>query len=341
MIDSNQYVPIIDLGGPGAEMPDSRARKQIDRACRLSGFFYLSNHGMEEQFLQEVWSVTRWFFGLSLQRKLQVERTESNPRGFYNRELTKNIQDMKEVFDFGHKPLKHVADDHPDNVTRDGWNQWPEGDGSAHFREVLEAYYQRCSIISLKLLRVISANLESSPDALTGCFDPRHSSFLRLNYYPLPQAHSQPEPNSKAIAPMGIHHHTDAGALTVILQDEVGGLQVMINGEWESVKPVPGTLVMNIGDIVQVWSNDLYQAPLHRVTASSTSDRYSLPFFFNPEYAADYAPLPSLVSETSPARYGAINWGHFRKQRQHGDYGDYGTEIQISDFSLEQQSLRE
>jgi isopenicillin N synthase-like dioxygenase len=97
---------------------------------------------------------------------------------------------------------------------------------------------------------------------------------------------------------------------------------------------VIGALVVNIGDIVQVWSNDRYPAPLHRVRASTDHERYSLPFFFNPVYEAVYAPLGALTNEESPPRYRPITWGDFRWKRQQGDYADYGAENQISDYRI-------
>lgn len=115
-------------------------------------------------------------------------------------------------------------------------------------------------------------------------------------------------------------------ALTVLLQDNVGGPQVCFNGEWVSSEPVDGALVIHIGDIVQAWSNDLYRAPLHRVLASEHRDRYSLPFFFNPSYDAEYAPLEALTNEGSPPKYRPINWSEFRWQKQQGDYTHYGQE---------------
>ncbi|MDX1412194.1 MAG: 2OG-Fe(II) oxygenase family protein, partial [Nitrospirales bacterium] len=101
-----------------------------------------------------------------------------------------------------------------------------------------------------------------------------------------------------------------------------------------SVEPMAGALVVNIGDIVQVWSNDRYRAPLHRVLPSAARDRYSLPFFLNPSYEAEYSPLPELTNESSPPRYRTINWGEFRWNRQQGDFADYGSENQISDYRI-------
>ena len=100
------------------------------------------------------------------------------------------------------------------------------------------------------------------------------------------------------------------------------------------VEPVTDALVVNIGDIVQVWSNDRYPAPAHRVRASTNRERYSLPFFFNPVSEAVYAPLAAVTNEQSPPRYRPINWGKFRWKRQQGDYADYGAENQISDHRI-------
>ena len=330
-----QHVPVIDFQAISQSELNVAENSKLDMACRSSGFFYLENHGIEKSTLDAVWSATQWFFALPLEQKLMVERSEHNARGFYNQELTKNIRDIKEVFDFGHKPMSNLADNHPENQTHDGWNQWPEGDMAGSFRTVLWDYYESCHSIALKLLQTICTNLGSSPDTLTADFDPIHSSFIRLNYYPLddPLSNDDASPASKP-GRLGIQHHTDAGALTLLLQDEIGGLEVPQDGRWIQVEPKPGTLVINIGDIVQVWSNDQYRAALHRVAVSTSAERYSLPYFFNPAYSASYAPLESLLDHANSANYHPINWGDFRKERQHGDYGDYGSEIQIADFKV-------
>jgi isopenicillin N synthase-like dioxygenase len=132
---------------------------------------------------------------------------------------------------------------------------------------------------------------------------------------------------------LGINHHTDAGALTLLLQDEQPGLEVFHDGAWKLVEPLPDALVVNIGDIVQVWSNDQYRAPLHRVLANADAERFSVPFFFNPAYSTVYAPLPSTVDTQRPPRYRPINWGEFRAHRAAGDYADAGEYHQISHYS--------
>jgi len=132
----------------------------------------------------------------------------------------------------------------------------------------------------------------------------------------------------------GINHHTDSGAVTVLLQDDQPGLQVYRRNAWTLVQPNPEALVVNIGDVVQVWSNDRYPAALHRVIASSSAERYSAPFFFNPAPNAHYAPLPGVLGESEPPHYRPINWGEFRRKRADGDFADYGSEIQISDYRI-------
>ena len=336
-MNSRRAVPVVDFSMLGNGKAGRETSCIIDRACRETGFFYLLNHGIPKQDIEQLWVQAAWFFDLSGVEKQGVARSGINSRGYYNRELTKNVRDMKEVFDFGHKVVENLPESHPDNRTQDGWNQWPSIVGHEDFKSVLSQYYERCGEIALRLLQVLTANLGAAMDRLCGDFDPSHTSFLRLNYYPVvdPLAAEKPQAGSAADSGhMGVHHHTDAGALTLLLQDDVGGLEILDHGLWVPVKPRPETLVVNIGDIVQVWSNDRYKAPLHRVVASTQRIRYSVPYFFNPAYKANYKPLREAIGKGETAHYSQINWGHFRYQRQRGDYGNYGDEIQVSDYRL-------
>ena len=337
MSEFTEPVPIVDFSRLLKGEADEHARATIHRACCDSGFFYLSGFGMAADETTVVKKAMQWFFALPAEVKQLLARSEENSRGYYNNELTKNIRDMKEVFDFGFKNNSELPDNDKLNRTQDGWNQWPNVDGSDEFRAVLDEYFKHCTAVAMRLLEVLTANLGAPVETLKDDFFPLHSSFLRLNYYPVgdPLALELGEDAKSADSgSMGVHHHTDAGALTLLLQDDVGGLQVFHQNTWKDVPPVADTLVVNIGDIVKVWSNDLYHAALHRVVASSNRDRYSAPFFYNPVYSANYAPLAEILGQKVEPHYSPINWGHFRHERQHGDYGDYGDEIQISDFSL-------
>jgi isopenicillin N synthase-like dioxygenase len=107
---------------------------------------------------------------------------------------------------------------------------------------------------------------------------------------------------------------------------------VFHDNAWRLVEPHPDALVVNIGDIVQVWSNDRYRAALHRAFVHADAERFSVAFFLNPPYSAEYAPLPSTVDVTHPPRYRPINWGEFRSRRTAGDYADGDEYAQISQY---------
>ena len=138
---------------------------------------------------------------------------------------------------------------------------------------------------------------------LHDAFGRGHTGFVRLNYYPVRDPLDGSDIAHLPTADMGVHHHSDAGALTILLQDEIGGLQVHRDAAWHDVAPLAGALVVNTGDMLQVWSNDRYEAAIHRVRAMQHRDRYSVPFFFNPAAGTRVSPLPSVVSDTRPARY--------------------------------------
>jgi isopenicillin N synthase-like dioxygenase len=168
--------------------------------------------------------------------------------------------------------------------------------------------------------------------ALDDYFSPEHTSFLRLNYYPECPAPERPADASVAKAGhLGVNQHTDAGAVTVLFQDQPG-LEVFHEGAWKLVEPLRGALVINIGDIVQVWSNDRYHAALHRALVRPDLARFTAAFFLNPPYSADYAPLPSVIDTCHPPRYRPINWGEFRSRRTAGDYANQGEYAQISQY---------
>ena len=202
------------------------------------------------------------------------------------------------------------------------------------FRAAVETFYREAERVARTVLSVLARNLGTEPYVLLSAFE-EHTSFLRLNYYPpCPNAASPDAPTVPTNGKLGIGHHSDAGALTVLYQDDQPGLQVERDGAWHTIEPIHHALVVNLGDIVQVWSNDRYRAALHRVIANSTLPRYSAPFFFNPSYATNYAPLTSVCQSQAP-RYRAINWGEFRRQRADGDFADYGEEVQLSQFRIE------
>lgn len=306
-------VPIIDLADADSLVD------QIGSACRDWGFFQVVNHGIDDGRIAAIRDVARRFFALPRETKRQFLRSRDNPWGYYDRELTKEKRDKKEIFDIGPDVGRSDLGSAPFEGSTPIPDQPPE------FSAVIHDYFDEITGLADRLVSVIGASLDDG-GAIASSYGKAHTSFLRLNFYPVDDPLSG---ETEERADLGIHHHTDAGALTVLLQDEVPGLQVYRDGLWYNVPPIGGAFTINIGDMVQVWSNDRYKAALHRVRAMTDRDRYSIPYFYNPSYTADIAPL----GQDAP-HYRPINWGDYRRRRADGDFASYGAEVQISDYRI-------
>ena len=273
------------------------------------------------------------FFALPLSSKLEIKRTANNSRGFANDELTKQLKDSKEILDLGGP---HESDG---LVVLDGTNQWPDPSTLPLFRPIVSQYYAACEVVAARILVALSLDLGVESEVFSSSFL-NHSSFLRLNYYPIRSSTDFAIAADSGSPLLGISRHTDAGVLTVLLQDDVSSLQVYSgskqdagDGEWMSVSPVSGALTINTGDMLQIWSNDVYAAPEHRVMASLERERFSAPFFYNPRYDADIEPI--TAGESGEAKkYNKLSWGEFRSKRFAGDYADLGKEVQIEDYRV-------
>jgi isopenicillin N synthase-like dioxygenase len=327
---SGTQPPIVDVaglveGGPGAL---ERVAEALIDPCRSWGAFHLVGHGIPERELAEFDAAMRAFFELPDTERATVRRTRANARGYYDEELTKNRPDWKEVFDYGAEPAAEDAA----TAHSDGRNQWPAG--RHELRRVLLEHQSRCERIGLALLRALCVSLGLPARTLDSHFRP-HSSFVRLNRYGrCPDPASPDAPLLPERGRLGVHHHTDAGALTLLYQDDVPGLQVRRDDRFVLVEPLRGAFAVNLGDMLQVWSNDRYHSPTHRVLVSAERERHSAPFFLNPGYQSVCEPLPGLLASGEAPRFRPISWAHFRDQRSAGDYADYGAEIQIDDYRI-------
>ena len=267
-------VPVIDLSEESGKVVDA-----VAGAAEEFGFFQIVGHGVDSALVTELWKQAEQFFAQPMDAKRRVLRTKENSRGYYDRELTKQARDLKEVFDLAHMPFPDRPDDDPANFhSVDGLNQWPDLDG---FRPALLAWLKACEQVSHRLLAIFATALGEAPAVLSPHFGTDHTSFLRLNHYPLGDLLTDDEADEVTpLGDMALHHHSDSGALTVLLQDDVGGLQVEHEGEWLDVEPIAGAFVVNTGDMMQVWSNDRFTAALHRVAPRVRAERYSVPYFF-------------------------------------------------------------
>ncbi|MEM7411550.1 MAG: 2OG-Fe(II) oxygenase family protein [Myxococcota bacterium] len=312
---------IVDLEGllRGDAAALEQVAAEIARPCAEWGLFHVVGHGIPDATRAIFEEALRAFFALPAAELASMRRSAENAWGYHDAELTKNRRDWKEIFDFGFERRGQHSD---------GRNQFRAG--ALAWKPALLAYRDACEPIARGLTRALCRALDLPADTLDAEFS-AHTSFLRLNRYRPCSRAARPD---SALVPqegeLGVHHHTDAGALTLLLQSGVAGLQVARDGAIYDVPPVPDALTVNLGDMLQVWSNDRFVSPIHRVLANPDQDRYSAPFFWNPNYATVCRPL---VDSESP-RFRDVSWAEFRSARSDGDYADLGTEIQIDQFRI-------
>ncbi|TIX75937.1 MAG: isopenicillin N synthase family oxygenase, partial [Mesorhizobium sp.] len=241
--------------------------KEIGWALSNAGFMYVKNHGIPQDLVDSVFDMSRRFFDLPMSEKmtLHVSKSDVALRG-YIEPLGENTdpgktQDLKECFDFG-----------PERSRLEGPffgpNLWPSS--LPEFRELTYGYHQKMVDLAKKLLQGIALSLDLS-ERYFESFMRNPISIQRLLHYP-------PQSGYISEAIIGIGAHTDYGNLTILAQDDVGGLQVMNrDGDWVEGIPIHGTFVINIGDLIQRLTNNLYLANMHRVVNSSGRERYSMP----------------------------------------------------------------
>ena len=312
-------VPTLDLNALKQKDPDQISA--LDQACRDHGFFLLSNHGLD---LEVMWQATEQFFALPRESKLKLLRTEKNPLGYYDRELTKQKRDLKEVFDFkaGGYKSKNAA-------IR---SQWPAD--LPEFKAALSEYFEACTKLAVTTTKLVYECLGLPADRVDEDYGEFHTSSMRLNYYPQKDPLSdQEQALVNPLGDMALHHHTDPGTVTLLVQDDTGGLQAESNEDgWIDVPPVPGTIVVNLGDTLQVQTNDTYKAAVHRVVPMTTQARYSTPFFFQPRNDAVIEPLGL---ESGKPNYEAFKWRDYIKARVTDNFSDLGEDdIQIARYKI-------
>jgi isopenicillin N synthase-like dioxygenase len=249
-------ISVIDISpllSKGSTPEEKNAIKiQIGKNCRSVGMFYITNHGLES-IIKEFQVQVELFFESPREVKNSVKRRANNSRGWADDEYTKRKIDTKEIFDFGHKPFENLPDDAVDNIMLDGYNQWPKSSDLEKFRSVMESYYKACSELASILLSAIAYDLGIDPIIFEDSFR-KHTSFLRLNYYPIFERVEKGDF-------LGVNRHTDAGVLTLLMQDSNSALEVYSgtkqdnnDGEWIHVDPVEGGIAINVCDMLQVLS---------------------------------------------------------------------------------------
>jgi len=311
-------LPIIDFSAARSPALDDRRAlaARLREVCRDVGFFYLDRHGLPGTLIADQLAWTRRVFALPAAELEKVSVAHSKAMlgfaGIATQALDADTPpDLKESFYVG----VHRDPEHPyvqAGLPNHGPNQWPALPG---FREHTERYFAALSELSRQVLRILALSL----DLDEGWFDPitrDPNSVLRLLHYP-------PHPQQAKANQLGAGAHTDWGGITLLLQDDAGGLEVRnAAGDWIRADPVPGTLVVNLGDMMQRWTNDLYVSTMHRVlNAASGRDRYSAAFFFNPDYHTPVECLPNCRSAERPPRYPRCTAGEHIAEMYRLSYG--------------------
>jgi isopenicillin N synthase-like dioxygenase len=307
-------IPIIDVtdlvsAGPGKR----RVASQIDKACRQVGFFYIIGHGVDAGLQQRLHAFSRAFFAQPVEVKQHIAMSRGGRawRGYFRvgDELTSGRPDQKEGLYFGQELSVH----HPlvrDGTPLHGPNLFPEK--PAGLREAVLEYMAALTTLGQRLMAGIALGL-----GLDECYFADHgirdplTLFRIFNYPPPPQANL-----------WGVGEHTDYGLLTILMQDDVGGLEAKSGSTWVQAPPLPGAFVCNIGDMLDRMTRGIYRSTPHRVRNPAPRDRLSFPFFLDPNYFAPVRPIDLPSGEVAPDDR-ASRWDQTSVHVFNGTYGDY------------------
>ena len=286
-----RIVPVLDLSRLEQGASEHRTfLLDLRTAARDVGFFYLSGHGISASEIDDVLDASRRFFALPEPDKLAIEMVKSQQFRGYTRaggELTKGAADWREQLDIGveRQPIAQGPGIAP--WTRlQGPNQWPQA--LPELKPALLAWQTKATAVAIRLLKAFALSLDQPEDAFDAIYRDSPNHRMKIVRYPGREATEGDQ---------GVGAHKDGGFLTLLLQDDNKGLQVEYDGSWVNVDPLPGTLVVNIGELLELASNGYLRATVHRVvTPPAGVERISVPFFFSARLDATI-PLLSLSEE--------------------------------------------
>jgi len=301
-------VPVLDLGALNSGGELAPLAKQLRHACETIGFFYVANHSIPAPIFDGVFTATRRYFDLPQAQRLAHRMDERFRRGFMPQGINQHpgyAPDLKESYEIG-VDLPLTDPDVAAGLPLHGPNRWPAE--CPWLRAAAESYFEATIGLGKRLLRVFAFSLDVPPDHfLRFCTKPMVQ--MRLFHYP-------PEPPVVDEKAFGVAPHSDYGMITLLSQDPIGGLELQKrDGEWIGARFIPGTLVINIGDLFQRWTNDVYRSNLHRVVNRTGKERYSIPTFFNLDYHTPVTCLPTCQSADNPPKHQPINSGDYLLSR--------------------------
>ncbi|HQT45732.1 MAG TPA: 2-oxoglutarate and iron-dependent oxygenase domain-containing protein [Acidocella sp.] len=299
---SRDQIPVIDFAPflSGDDAARLAVARRIGAACRDIGFFYVVNHGVPEAVVAQVYAQTKRFFTLPEAQKAAIA-IENSPchRGWF-RLGAENLDPERQARDGDLKEGIKIGRDLPPGhplvlagTPLHGPNQWPDLPG---WREIMQNYYNRMVALGTELLHALAHALGIDADY----FD----DWLNAPMTTLGPLHYPPQRGRITEAQLGAGAHTDYGCLTLLSQDAAGGLQVRnAAGVWLDAPPIPGSFVVNIGDMMERWTNGVFTSTPHRVINTSGQARFSLPFFFDPDFSTPVACIPTCLAPGGAAKY--------------------------------------
>ena len=306
---STEEIPVIDikslrLGTPGERLA---VAAEIARACENVGFFYIANHGVPQSLIDDTFAQNAAFFAQSQEDRMKAAATLDHWRGYVPSKLEGEGGGVAGTMET-YRLMLDLPPDDPDVVMGTPMhmpNRWADLPG---FKTTVSAYMDAMMELSVHLRRGFALGLGLPEE----WFDPFYNRPLvqqsLLHYRPAPSS-------APGAAEIGSGEHKDSGAFTILMQDEVGGLEVgHLAHRWVAAPPIKGTYVINIGDMMERWTNGRFISTNHRVVNRAQKPRYSLPFFANPDYEAIIAPIPSLVRPGTSAAYPPLHFGQFMER---------------------------
>jgi isopenicillin N synthase-like dioxygenase len=310
-------LPIVDVGPLVRGVGDGAAAvAALDRACRESGFFYAVGHGVPDELRAQLAAQSAEFFAAPPERKAQIAMTLGGRawRGWFplHGELTSGQPDVKEGVYFG----AELGDDDPRvraGTPLHGRNLFP--DWLPGWRASVLAWLEALTALGHALARGLSLGLGLPEDEIARRYTADPLVLFRVFHYPaLP-------PAAAGASRWGVGEHTDYGLLTILAQDDTGGLEVKTDAGWIDAPPVPDAFVCNLGDMLDQLTGGAYRSTPHRARIPA-ADRLSFPFFFDPAWTARLSPLVR-PGEADVAADRARRWDGASVHDASGTYGDY------------------
>ncbi|MED6193654.1 hypothetical protein PIB30_021629 [Stylosanthes scabra] len=280
-------VPVIDMAKLLSQHLNEPELDNLHHACKHWGFFQLINHGVSNSLVENVKKGVEEFFNLPLEEKSKFAQKERDVEGYGQAFVVSEEQKLEWADMFFLVTLPpHLRKPHLfPNIPQP-------------FRDNLDTYSSEMKRLGSEMVQLMANALHVDTMEMKDMFGGGTLS-MRMNYYP-------PCPQPDLV--MGLNPHSDAGALTILLQaNEMEGLQIKKDGMWIPVKPLPNAFIINIGDMFEMMSNGIYQSIEHRATINSEKERISIATFYNPDSDAVIKPAPSLVTQETPAVFKTIS----------------------------------